>query len=362
MCQLILTISLYAILSGFPFGDTPGVGTFYDFFSRIWQGGSDNLSPKDRFPKMKPPKGKKKGDKTPCNSSSIASKLLPLLEHWPLKPENPFFLIFRLYQQQFLDRSIQKGLIHPDHLALAGDGTPVRTAAQQRKKRICDCKKNGCPSCSCKRHYSQPDCNWGWDSHRECYFFGYHLYIYVASDSYSDLPVFPLLERASRHDMLSFLHSFFTMKAYLPDFHIEKLLLDSAHDAYAVYEYCRRENITPFIDLNPGHTGHFTYKDDFTIDEDGVPICRMAYVCIKMNMRQPSIGRNTDAQKQTENVAAFVNIPVHQPNTEGPYISLPMTIQGYLTYRQGTLKHGKRNMTEGLPWNARISVRKRTIN
>ena len=99
--------------------------------------------------------------------------------------------------------------------------------------------------------------------------------MYVASDSHSDLPVFPLLERASRHDMLSFLHSFFSMKAYLPEFRIEKLLLDSAHDAYAVYEYCRQKNITPFIDLNPGHTGHFTYKDDFTIDEDGVPICKM---------------------------------------------------------------------------------------
>lgn len=49
----------------------------------------------------------------------------------------------------------------------------------------------------------------------------------------------------------------------------------SAHDAYAVYEYCRQKNITPFIDLNPGHTGHFTYKGDFTIDEDGVPICKM---------------------------------------------------------------------------------------
>ena len=40
-----------------------------------------------------------------------------------------------------------------------------------------------------QRHYSQPDCNWGWDSHRECYFFGSHLYMYVASDSHSDLPV-----------------------------------------------------------------------------------------------------------------------------------------------------------------------------
>ena len=118
--------------------------------------------PKDRFPKMKPPKGKKKGDKTPCDSSSTASKLLPLLEHWDFKPENPFFLLFRLYHQQFLSVSCSKGLLDPDHLDLAGDGTPVRTAAQQRKKRICDCKEKGCPSCNCKRQYSQPDCNWGW--------------------------------------------------------------------------------------------------------------------------------------------------------------------------------------------------------
>ena len=67
----------------------------------------------------------------------------------------------------------------------------------------------------------------------------------------------------------------FFMNAYLPELRIEKLLLDSAHDAYAVYEYCKRKNIAPFIDLNPGHTGHFTYKDDFTIDNDGVPVCKM---------------------------------------------------------------------------------------
>ena len=109
--------------------------------------------------------------------------------------------------------------------------------------------------------------------------------------------------------MLSFLHSFFTMKAYLPEFRIEKLLLDSAHDAYAVYEYCRRENITPFIDLNPGHTGHFTYKDDFTIDEDGVPSVRWACVCIKMDMRLPSIGQIPMPKSQTENVACFCEHP-----------------------------------------------------
>lgn len=140
-CRMLRETPLYAILSGFPFGDTPGVGTFYDFFSRIWQDDSDNLSPKDRFPKMKPPKGKKKGDKTPCNTSSTASKLLPLLERWQLKPVNPFYLVFRLYKQQFLDLSIRKDLIDPDHLALAGDGTPVRTAAQQRKNESVNVRK-----------------------------------------------------------------------------------------------------------------------------------------------------------------------------------------------------------------------------
>ena len=246
-CRMLSETPLYAILSGFSVGDTPGVGTFYDFFSRMWKGDSNNLSPKDRFPKLKVPKGKKKGDKTPCDSSSVASKLLPLMERWHFKQNNPFYLIFRLYNQQFLSQSVEKGLIDPEHLALAGDGTPVRTAAQQRKKRTCKCGEKDCHNCNCKRRYSQPDCNWGWDSHRECYFFGYHLYMYVASASHSDLPVFPLLERASRHDMLSFLHSFFTMKAYLPEYRIEKLLLDSAQDAYPVYEYCKKQGITPSL-------------------------------------------------------------------------------------------------------------------
>ena len=81
-----------------------------------------------------------------------------------------------------------------------------------------------------------------------------------------------------------------------------------------------------------------------------------------MDMRLPNTGRNTGVQKRTGNVAVSANILVHRRNTGGPYISLPMTIQGYLTYRQGTAKHGKRNMTGELPWNARTSMRKRTIN
>src|SRR5699024_5163092 len=63
---------------------------------------------------------------------------------------------------------------------------------------------------------------------------------------------------------------------------------------------------------------------------------RWAYVCIKMDMRLLNTARNTDAQKQTGNAAASASSTVHRQNTEGPYISLPRTTQGYLTYRQGT--------------------------
>jgi len=50
---------LYAILSGFDPLHTPGVGIFYDFFSRLWLSDQNNLSPKERFPKSKVKKGKK---------------------------------------------------------------------------------------------------------------------------------------------------------------------------------------------------------------------------------------------------------------------------------------------------------------
>ncbi|MCB7068257.1 hypothetical protein LI031_30945 [Enterocloster citroniae] len=266
---------LYAILSGFSFGDVPGIGTFYDFFSRLWDSDSDNLSPKERFLKPKTKKGIKKGDKTPADTDSISSRLLPFFQRHPVKPSHAFSFIFRLYHTQFLDISIKNGLINPAKLSVAGDGTPVKTSSLLRKKQICKCKKNGISDCNCKRFFSQPDTNSGWDSSRECYFNGYHLFMFVASDSFSDLPVFPLLERASRHDMLSFLHTFFSMKAYLPDFHLEKLLLDSAMDAIPVYEYCKTAGITPFIDLSKTNNGNYKYKDTFTIDPDGVPRCRL---------------------------------------------------------------------------------------
>ena len=96
-------------------------------------------------------------------------------------------------------------------------------------------------------------------------------------DSQSYLSVFSHFCCASKHDSHGFLHAFFKMKSFLPDYTVSKVLLDSAHDAMSYYQYFKRENITPFIDLNGKGRRPPIYKNDFIIDKDGVPICLSGY-------------------------------------------------------------------------------------
>ena len=266
---------LYAILSGFEVGDTPGVGTFYDFIKRLWNSDDNHLSSHIHPIKEKVKKPKKKGTKADSIEKVTVAELLPQLENTQFHiDDQPYSSLFKIYKSEFLDVSVSKGLIDTSSLALAGDGTPVVTSHRERKKRICDCAKKGITDCKCDRFFSQPDCDIGWDSSRDCYYHGYDLYMLVASDSESDLPVFPHFSCASKHDSHGFLHAFFRMKSFLPDYKVSKLLLDSAHDAMPYYEYCRRANITPFIDLNWKRGNNLPYKNDFTIGRDGVPICK----------------------------------------------------------------------------------------
>ena len=266
---------LYAILSGFEFGDTPGVGTFYDFLDHLWDSDENNLTPHIHPVKASVKKPSAKGAKAKSVEKISVGQLLQELENTSLPvSEQPYGSLFDLFNQEFLQQSVSKGLINPDALALAGDGTPVVTSARERKHRVCGCSSKGIRDCSCDRYFSQPDCDIGWDSSRSCFYHGFDLYMLVASDSESDLPVFPLLNPASRHDSHGFLHTFFRMKSFLPEFQVSKLLLDSAHDAMPIYKYCKRKGITPFIDLNEKRGIKAKYKDDFTIGKDGVPVCK----------------------------------------------------------------------------------------
>ena len=54
---------LYAILSGFEVGNTPGVCTFYDFLNRLWNSDDDHMSPHIHPLKIKIKKPKQKVQK-----------------------------------------------------------------------------------------------------------------------------------------------------------------------------------------------------------------------------------------------------------------------------------------------------------
>lgn len=72
---------LFAILSGFEFGDAPGVGTFYDFLNRLWDSDSDNHSPHLHPSKKKQvKKPKQKGAKAESVERITVAQLLKQLE------------------------------------------------------------------------------------------------------------------------------------------------------------------------------------------------------------------------------------------------------------------------------------------
>lgn len=72
---------LYAILSGFEFRDTPGIGIFYDFLNRLWNSEVPNLSPHLRPAKKKKiKKPVRKGDKAESVEKVFVDQLLEQLE------------------------------------------------------------------------------------------------------------------------------------------------------------------------------------------------------------------------------------------------------------------------------------------
>ena len=267
---------IFAILSGFEPGKTPGIGTFYDFFARLWNSNSPNIKKHEKWKKRKLKKGKKKGDKSPTTSPNKVARLVKriLKSTSSKKAEQPFDSLYGFFQSEFLSISADAGLLGlMDSLTIAGDGTPVVTSALLRSKAICDCRAQGLENCQHKRFYSQPDCNSGWDSSRELFFNGYHLYMLNASDSPYDLPLYPRLQPASRHDSLSLIVSSVEFSQRFSLGTVKRILLDAAHDATAIYTLFSKNKVEPIIDLNSRKTVNEAIKDSFTLSELGVPIC-----------------------------------------------------------------------------------------
>ena len=105
--------------------------------NRLWDSDEDNLSPHIHPIKASVKKPSAKGAKAkPVEKISVEQLLQELANTSFSISEQPYGSLFDLYNQEFLQQSVSKGLINPDTLALTGDGTPFITSARKRKPLI----------------------------------------------------------------------------------------------------------------------------------------------------------------------------------------------------------------------------------
>jgi hypothetical protein len=107
------TIPIYAILSRFSPDDVPGVGTFYDFFRRLWNADSPHKTGRNKRKLKKPKKKGKKNEKQEPKNPGITEKLVARAMrsdaiHYSPKVHDR---LMALFQQMFVLPSAEKGLL-----------------------------------------------------------------------------------------------------------------------------------------------------------------------------------------------------------------------------------------------------------
>ena len=280
----LTTDSLLAVLIGCTPDSLPPPGSYFDLMDRLWTQpeASQRTGRKDLFPKDKngkPSKKPGKGKKLPNKHSGITDKLAAYaLDHteFPFHYEERLQQVFRLAA---LLPSLKDGLIPQDGVTLSGDGTCVHSHASPYGHKVCSCAEKGIPGCPCKRHFSDPDAHWGWDSDEEVFYFGHTLYMLCSHNAEArvDLPLHIRFLDARRHDSVSAIVSLREFRTINPDIPVRDVCLDSAHDNYATYGLCQKWKIRPFIDLNSNRGRPDSIPDSISIDEDGTPLCMAGF-------------------------------------------------------------------------------------
>lgn len=281
-----------AIISGFPPHKTPSLGAFYAFLDRLEDGPflpscphhfkPSTLRKAARRRNLSQEKSQKEARRRlvldQCNSITqhlkdqlLASASLP-------RPEDILKRLEDMLLKVALLPSAQRGLLGDlSHLILSGDGSSLESGASCSGKPVCECRKQGLFNCKCDRLYSDPTADWGWDSYRECYYFGHTFYQQVVSTSGHDLPVHLTIGPASETDFTLSLNSLDRFQKAAEEnglqVKIEAVALDSGHDAAGIYEYLKAKQINPVIALNhrtglPSATGTAQRVNEF-----GVPLC-----------------------------------------------------------------------------------------
>jgi hypothetical protein len=182
----------------------------------------------------------------------------------------------RLHLRVAVQPSAQRGLLGDlTQLVVASDGTALVTSANGRGRRVCDCNKKA--RCDCPRVYADPDASWGYDSYREVYFFGHHLYELTVSSQGFDLPLSLSLSSGNETDHTAGPRAWDrwlkTMREHCPSWTVAVAVEDAGHDSLANHTFFGERGIKPVIPLAHAAPRVHPTRPDLVLSDRGVPLC-----------------------------------------------------------------------------------------
>lgn len=252
------------------FNDLPTLPSFYELSRRLMPTGEASQI---RCKLGKKPRKKLKANEKMPEKKSRTAQLTRIIRKGNFNLKRPDRFLQQLFKLVSLNASYTAGLLSSD-IAISGDGTCVYTGASNYGRKTCDCHQIGNYKCTCPRRYSDPLATWGWDSHKERYFYGYTAYFLATynEELKLDLPLYVRLVEARRHDSVTALIALTEYQQLNPDVSINSFLSDSASDNYETYQLLNEWQIPSVIALNKRTKGNFKYKE-LEINDKGIPIC-----------------------------------------------------------------------------------------
>lgn len=254
--------------AGFDSTDLPGLASYYDFINRIIK---LDERPRLKKKKRKPSKKVGKGKKLPPKRTGSVGRLVDRILHGRRFNHRPELILQKIFANVCVKQSIDLDLINTT-ISISGDGTCIKTGASNYGVKTCECEAF---QCDCPRKFSDPNATWGWDSHKDQWFYGYTGYFISTYNKALkvDLPIYLRLVDAKRHDSISAVVAIAEFRDLYPGLSVDTFISDSASDNYPTYELLNYWNINAVIDLNSKNKGNCKYPRHLTIDEKGIPIC-----------------------------------------------------------------------------------------
>ena len=282
------------LLCGLPEGDRgPGVGTFYDFLHRLLDGPyhrpcehrqrpSSRLRGRHFQRCLKIEKSDQKAQSQADLAHSQQGRVDSLVDKRLAAFDEPLPDDLTQRLNEILTRcgvlpSLHDGLLADiRRLVVCGDGTAIPSHAQGRGHALCSCAKDGKADCTCPRRYSDPEAHWGYDSHRERYYFGYRLHVLTTHAGADDLPLHIALDPGHTPDVIMGVDSLLRLCKQLKESatgaHISAGVFDAGYDATAYYRLNQSLDIAPIIPLAQISKTP-ACAQDLPRDETGAPLC-----------------------------------------------------------------------------------------